>query len=200
MPSRLFKYAPLYVRLILLLLVGWLWGGAAWIATKAQVAQWLLTDAWAATLESRHREVKPWPWADTWPVARLQVPEQKVDLYILAGAQGNSLAFGPGHMHGTALPGEGFSVIGGHRDTHFGFLRYLAAGDEILLQTSAGALVRYQVRLAEVVDSTREPLTIDPLQQGLVLVTCYPFDALDSGGPLRYLVWADQITSSSYSL
>lgn len=188
------------IRLTLLLLASWQWGGAIWIFSKAQLAQWLLSDAWATTLEDRAEAVKPWPWADTWPVARLQVPEEDVDLFVLAGAQGNSLAFGPGHLHGTALPGAGLSVIGGHRDTHFGFLRNLLVGDEILVQTSQGGLVHYQVRLTEVVDSERQPLNLDPQTRGLLLVTCYPFDSLDAGGPLRYLVWADEIRPPTYSL
>ena len=189
-----------WVRLSLLALVAWQWGGAAWIFGKAQMAQWLLADAWVATLENPQSEVKPWPWADTWPVARLQIPVQNVDLFVLAGAQGNSLAFGPGHMHGTALPGEGFSVIGGHRDTHFGFLQHLAVGDEISIESATGSRLIYQVRHIEVVDSSRTPLAIDPHRQGLVLVTCYPFDSLEIGGPLRYLVWADAIPVISYSL
>lgn len=187
-------------RLSLLLLAAWQWGGAVWIFSKAQMAQWLLADAWATTLENPHAEIKPWPWADTWPVARLQVPMQNVDLFVLAGAQGNSLAFGPGHMHGTALPGEGFSVIGGHRDTHFGFLQHLVTGDEISVESATGSRVIYQVRHVEVVDSTRTPLGIDPQRKGLVLVTCYPFDGLETGGSLRYLVWADEIPVATYSL
>ncbi len=188
------------VRLTLLLLLVWQWGGAAWITAKAQLAQWLLQHAWSETLERQSESVKPWPWADTWPVARLWVPGQEVDLYVLAGAQGNSLAFGPGHMHGTALPGEGISVIGGHRDTHFGFLQQVAVGEEILLQTSAGNLVRYQVQSAEVVDSRHQPLLINPQGRGLVLVTCYPFDALSPGGHLRYVVWAAEITAVTHAI
>lgn len=188
------------VRLILLLLLIWQWGGAAWITAKAQLAQWLLQRAWGETLELQSESVKPWPWADTWPVARLWVPGQKVDLYVLAGAQGNSLAFGPGHMHGTALPGEGVSVIGGHRDTHFGFLQQVAAGEEILLQTSAGNLVRYRVQSAEVVDSRHQPLLINPHGRGLVLVTCYPFDALSPRGPLRYVIWAEEVTAFTHAI
>lgn len=189
-----------WARLSLLALVAWQWGGAAWIFGKAQMAQWLLADAWATTMENPQSEVKPWPWADTWPVARLQIPIQNVDLFVLAGAQGNSLAFGPGHMHGTALPGEGFSVIGGHRDTHFGFLQHLIVGDEISIENATGEHVVYQVQHIEIVDSTGNHLVIDPQRKGLVLVTCYPFDGIETGGPLRYLVWADEIPVATYSL
>jgi len=190
------KWRPL-LSLLLVGLMAWCWGSAAWIHLKAQLAQQLIARAWDSTLAGDTR-TKPWPWADTWPVARLQVEDQ--DLYVLAGAQGNSLAFGPGHMHGTALPGEGLSVIGGHRDTHFGFLQQVAVGEEILLQTTAGNLVRYQVRGTEVVDSRKQPLLINPQERGLVLVTCYPFTALSPGGPLRYVVWAEEIAAYTHSI
>ena len=60
------------LALLLLALGLWQLGGAALIHGKAWLAQRLLDRAWAATLAGGH-EVKPWPWADTWPVARLQV-------------------------------------------------------------------------------------------------------------------------------
>ena len=46
----------------------WLFGGAGYIHVKAMLAQTLLRDAWAQTLVDT-QPVKPWPWADTWPVA-----------------------------------------------------------------------------------------------------------------------------------
>ena len=30
--------------------------------------------------------MKPWPWADTWPVARLVVPSLGIDQIVLEGA------------------------------------------------------------------------------------------------------------------
>ena len=198
MPKRLKSgFWQHLLKFALLGLVCWQWGSAGWIHAKALLAQYLIADAWAQTLSRPELPRKPWPWADTWPVARLQVPGRDVDLYVLAGAQGNSLAFGPGHMHGTALPGQGFSVIGGHRDTHFQFLQNLANGDELLLQTPDKTLLRYRVHQTEVVDSRLQPLHIPAELPGLLLVTCYPFDALTANGPLRYLVWAEEIADSA---
>jgi hypothetical protein len=62
-------------------------------------------DALVDTL-SGGETVKPWPWADTWPIARLSAPRHGVDLFVLAGATGRTLAFGPGHVDGTARPGR----------------------------------------------------------------------------------------------
>jgi hypothetical protein len=37
----------------------------------------------------------PWPWAYTWPIARLMLPFKEIELIVLNGAYGRSLAFGP---------------------------------------------------------------------------------------------------------
>jgi hypothetical protein len=78
-----------------------------------------------------------------------------------------------------------------HRDTHFRFLRGVKAGDEILVAAPARAPVRFRVRDTAIVDSRTAVLAGAGEARGIVLVTCYPFDALRPGGPLRYLVLAD---------
>src|SRR6476620_7642942 len=116
---------------VLLRLGFWQAGHGAWIHAKAQLAQYLLQRAWTRTLEGE-RDARPWPWADTWPVARLRVPAHGVDLIVLDGVSGRTLAFAPGHASGSPVPGEmGTSVISGHRDTHFRFLGALKPDDEI---------------------------------------------------------------------
>lgn len=184
---------------LLIFLVMWQWSSAGWILAKAQVAQWLIADAWADTLVQQ-TPIKPWSWADTWPVARMQFPEHDVDLYVLAGAEGNSLAFGPGHHQGSALPGAGMSVIGGHRDTHFRFLKNIVVGDRLTVQLVDGQILHYRISRTEVVDINRQPLLIAPDLQGLVLVTCYPFDALNPNGPLRLLVWAEPLAATASTI
>lgn len=162
---------------------------AAYIPTKALLAQWLLQHAWR---QSEHATVaaKPWPWADTHPVARLQVSRLGVDQIVLAGDQGRTLAFGPGWVEASAAPGSGgYTIIGGHRDTHFRFLRDLKLGDEISVQAPGGRIERFVIDHTEVADATQARLVLEQAP-GLTLVTCYPFDALEAGGPLRYLVSA----------
>lgn len=171
---------------------------AAWIPVKARVAQVLLAVAWERAAEGT-AQPRPWPWADTWPVARLTLPAGE-PLVVLAGASGRTLAFGPGHVDGTARPGEtGNVVLGGHRDTHFRVLRDLAPGDELRLETPAGAVLRYRVTGSAVVHYTdTTPLAEGPGDR-LTLVTCWPFDALHPGGPLRYVVAAEGVGSTSRS-
>jgi sortase A len=50
---------------------------------------------------------------------------------------------------------------------------------------------RFRVRERAVVDSRTAVLAGADDARALVLVTCYPFDALRPGGPLRFLVLAE---------
>ncbi len=165
--------------------------GAGVIKAKAWLAPLLIAGAWHKTLLSGGTAVKPWPWADTWPVARLRAPAQGVDLLVLAGDSGNALAFGPGHTRVSAQLGtNGLAVIGGHRDTHFAFLQQLQTGDVLELQLPTGEVRRYRVQGSRVVNADRESLPATGGFEQLLLVTCYPFNALFPGGPLRYAVSA----------
>ncbi|WP_456447756.1 class GN sortase [Thiolapillus sp.] len=174
-----------------LLLVSTLaFGQGVWIHAKALLAQYLIADAWQQRLQGEEK-AKPWSWADTWPVARLEAPALGIRQYVLAGATGRTLAFGPGQVPGSAIPGyEGNSVISGHRDTHFRWLRGLKKGDELRLQRPDGRLRRYRVQGTAVVDEKDTRILRQDGRTVLHLVTCYPFDALVPGGPLRYVVTA----------
>src|SRR5665648_222137 len=96
-------------------------GKGATIYAKAILAQILLERAFERSLAAGE-PVKPWSWADTWPVARIEVPRIGASAIVLKGGSGQALAFGPGLLDGTPAPGEaGSSVIAAHRDTHFSF-------------------------------------------------------------------------------
>jgi sortase A len=175
------------------LAIGLAFGGdALYIHAKALVAQALLHRAWSIT-QATGIPAKPWPWADTTPVARLIAPAQQIDLLVLAGATGRTLAFGPGHHDGSALPGEdGNMVFSAHRDTHFRFLHAIAVGDPLVVEAARGRRLRYRVRSIEVADQRALRLPGLPLERTLTLVTCYPFDAVAPGGTLRYVVTATE--------
>lgn len=179
--------------MIVLLTVAGIWqlSEGGYIYAKAQLAQHLIQKSWQQSIGSA-QQVKPWPWADTWPVARLTVPRLDIDQIVLAGDNGRTLAFGPGHRFGTVLPGEaGNSLIAGHRDTHFDFLKQLRSGDEIFVQSQLGVTRRYVVYWTEVIDEST-PVNITTDRRELTLVTCYPFDTVVPGGPLRYIVFAEE--------
>ena len=177
----------------LLALGAWQVACAGWIHVKANLAQHLIASAWAQARDGGPSR-RPWPWADMRPVARLTVPSRGVDLYVLDSASPRALAFGPAHVGGTASPGSwGNAVIVAHRDTHFAFLRELAVDDEIDVEGARGARARYRVRSLTIVDKG-EARVLDAADSAqLTLITCFPFDAVMPGTPLRYVVVADRI-------
>ncbi len=183
-----------FVAVSCLLCLGfWQPGQGAYIPAKAWLAQELMQRAWQKTQDG-DGESLPWPWADTWPVARLLAKGGDIELIILEGGSGRTLAFAPGHLSVSALPGEkGNSIIAGHRDTHFQFLQFMKRGESIMVETAAGDTYLYRVTDIDVVDSRRGSIVIDTELPMLSLVTCYPFGAPEAGGPLRYVVTAEMV-------
>lgn len=170
---------------------GWQVLSSGYLLAKAQLSQWLIADAWALTLKEGGNH-KPWSWADTHPVAKLTVPSLNESSYILAGASGRNMAFGPAHVYGSGMPGELKStVMGGHNDTHFSYLAEVKMGDELQMETQEGAF-SYRVVDLRVVDSSKNKVNLLSQDQ-LILTTCYPFDALITGGSMRFQVTADRI-------
>lgn len=163
---------------------------ASFTHVKAMLGQWLIVKAWADSTHSA-TSVKPWPWLDSWPVAQLRVPRLHINQIVLAGDNGQSLAFGPGLRLGSAMPGEpGTTLVSGHRDTHFRFLQNLTLGDEIEIENSAGEQFSYRVEQFAVVGEQTQ-LTM-PLQGSvLLLATCWPFDS-PAATNKRFLVMASQ--------
>jgi sortase A len=169
-----------------------LFSQGAYIHAKALLAQVLLERAFTETIATG-RETKPWSWADTWPVARIEVKRLHASAIVLAGSSGQALAFGPGHVELTPDAGErGTAVYSAHRDTHFRFLRDVVVGDEIDVTRSDGRMFRYLADASSVVRF--DASGISPLSDHyeLVLSTCWPFDAL-TPGPDRYLLHATMI-------
>jgi sortase A len=165
-----------------------------WIPAKAALAQVLISNAWERALDGKESP-RPWPWADTWPVAKLAVPRIEKTVFVLANASGHALAFGPAHVAASAAPGQMDNVVfAGHRDTHFAFLRELEEGDEVTLETRAG-LTRYRVNRTRVVHESQMEILDRSGRPELTLLTCFPFDSIVPGGPLRYVVHASMVTS-----
>ena len=196
------KYTRKLIAIIIVILFStslWQLATASWIQGKAIIAQQLLNHSWNKSLndltdDKKPKTHKPWPWADTWPVAKLIVPQHNIEQIILAGDSGNSLAFGPGHSFTSAKPNtSGTTIISAHRDTHFRFVKDLKINEMIFIQTTDKTMT-YQVYEIKIVNSKTFKLQPVRDRQTLVLVTCYPFDSLASGDSLRYLVYASRPT------
>ena len=166
-----------------------------YLPAKAAAAQALLHLAWQRTLSTGITH-KPWPWADTATLARLNFPELDGELILLAGSMGRTLAFAPGHMSGSSMPDEdGHMVISAHRDTHFAMLEHIQIGHRIEIQDRSGRMRTYQVNDIRIVDSRNEQVTLAHSEELLTLITCYPFTAIQAGGPLRMRVDAVLVKS-----
>ena len=178
-----------FLFIILAAAAAWQLGLAGWIHAKAIAAQILLDRAWQQTLVDQQHN-KPWPWADTWPVAELIIPSLGISQIVLAGDSGESLAFAPGHSFASSMPEQhGTVMISGHRDTHFSFLKNLKKGERLILKTRQ-SIHFYRISDTQVVDSRQ--YNTDTSTDQLILVTCYPFNSAIPGGTQRYLVHAER--------
>lgn len=159
----------------------------AWVPMKAELAQVLLDRAFAASLAG-NRAIKPWPWADTAPAARVSVARLGVSDVVLAGGSGQALAFGPTLLRGN----DRVMVLAAHRDTHFAFVRDLRRGDEVTVERIDGTRQRYRVTGFQTVRWDRFAIPGDPARPLLALATCWPFGATERG-PWRRVAWAEAI-------
>jgi len=158
-----------------------------WIQGKGLVGQWLMASSWAASAEAGGRAPEaPWPGARTRPAARLFVPDLKLDRLVVEGVATPNLAWGPGIETGP----NGHVLIAAHRDTHFRFLGDLERGHRIQLERPAGVIRNWRVQESRVVDSRTTRLDMNAPGPLLTMVTCWPIDAIEAGGPLRLVVSA----------
>ena len=194
--SKLLSLVSKHKFIMFFLMLGvYQFSGGLYIFAKAELAQYLIAHAWHKNLQSGEQH-KPWPWADTHPVAELIIKGKS--WYVLAGASGRNLAFAPTHVSSTPEPGEiGNSVIVGHRDTQFNSLKRLQKGDLIEVKTKHKRQ-KFKVtmlRIAlhsqlEYMQSNINNDTFDVDQSSITLVTCYPFNSVLPNPTHRYVVRA----------
>ena len=110
-------------------------------------------------------------------LGRIVIPAAGVDWLVVEGVSPADLAQGPGHMPGTALPGQpGNAVISGHRTTYgapFYDLDLLEPGDSITVETLIGSHI-YEV--VELIVVAPDALWVTDQVEGawLTLTTCNP--------------------------
>ena len=181
---------------ILLLVVLLLTGGGYFsyqglkIEIKAKVAQVLLQRAWHQTLKTG-QNYRPWPSFDGVPIMRLAIPQHNINQIVLKGTSGQALAFGPAFHEESFLPQEKkITIISSHRDSHGIFIKKLQLGEEIKIQDADNHWHTYTIDSFFVINVQKEKIAMDRNEDRLLLITCYPFDAIRSGTPLRYIVSA----------
>jgi sortase A len=173
-----------------------------YMVAKAQIAQRLLAYSWNQGLLNGIAQ-KPWFWADTEVAARIRFLRLDQERYVMRDASGESLAFGPGFV----ANGEQKSVaqftsfdsgtaIAGHRDSHFGLLQKLQINDIIEIQQLDKNTSRFRVTSSVVIDTRYQSLAMPNVNE-LTLITCYPFESMVPGGPLRYVVFGEQLIQTN---
>ena len=129
-------------------------------------------------------------WSDArgTPVARVVVPRLGLDEVVVEGVGNDELRAGPGHMIGSALPGDsGTSVISAHRDRHFHALGRIAMGDTVITESARGTVV-WRVSRIRVVNADDPALDVRTTPT-LMLTTCWPIRYLGPA-PDRLIVEA----------
>jgi sortase A len=111
-------------------------------------------------------------------LALLEIPSASVADVVVNGATVSALRHGPGHISGTALPGEpGNSAIAGHRTTYgapFADLDDVEIGDDVFVTTRNGRFT-YTVNEVKIVGPKRTDV-LRPREGRtlLTLITCHP--------------------------
>lgn len=172
---------------------------ALYLHAKAELAGILIRRAWKQSIESGQGQA-PWPWADTHPIARLQIPRLGYDEIVLEGATPRTLAFGPARLFSGAQLGEsGNLVLAGHRTSWFKSLEGIAQDDTIQLEwfDSHRELHQrtYTVSEIRVADPKDVTLLAPTSEDALTLITCYPFGR-SPNSPQRFIVRASPITTN----
>jgi len=144
------------------------------IARDAARARWVEIEAERAVAGARvSTGGARWSEARGTPVARVTVPRLGLDEVVVEGVGDEELRAGPGHMIGSALPGDsGTSVISAHRDRHFHALGGIALGDTVVTESASGTVVWTvsRIRVVPADDSALEARTTPTL----MLTTCWP--------------------------
>jgi sortase A len=129
------------------------------------------------------------------PVARIMIPAIGVDEVVVEGVDQDQLAAGPGHLPGSAFPGDsGNAVISAHRDRQFHGLDQVAIGDTVITETLAGR-VAWVVVGRRVVEQG-EPALFSTATPTLTLTTCWPVRFVGPA-PDRLLITAKPVRRSS---
>jgi len=142
-------------------------------------------------MELQQQQIKPWPWADTFPIAELSFERLNKSIVVLNGGDPTTLAFSAGAIapFNQVINAQPF-VVAGHRDSHFSFLDEVFMKDIISLTGKHGQSQLYQVEAIDIVDASTGELPVLADSSQLILITCYPFTNASSSSDERYVITA----------
>lgn len=170
------------------------------VPLKAFMSVKLINHAWAQTKDHSY-DVKPWPWIDSVPMAKLYFPDFDKEYVVMKGVTGSVLAFTPGWHEQTSMPGKaGVSLIAAHRDTHFSILRKMKAGDKVSLETKEGLLKDYVVSDMLITNESEVHVPLIDNKSILLLSTCYPFENWSVEKDMRIVLIAKEVKKENVEL
>jgi len=157
------------------------------LAQRSLAARWDVAARRFAAMDPVERSALTYRAGD--PVARIQIPSIALDTVVIEGATPGTMRRGPGHLPGSATPGdEGVSIVTANRLGFGGFfqrLDHLSVGDEIVVQSAFGRTT-YTVIEVRTVPADRLDLSTESSDRVLVLFG----NARLWGGPDRLVVRA----------
>ena len=173
---------------------------AGWYRAEQAREAWDQNEARVAVehaIALARRTGQPGPLAEGAPVARLTIDRIGLDAIVLEGVDGEELNAGPGHLPGSAIPGEaGNAIISAHRDRHFDRLDEVQVGDTI--RTESGDLSTRWIVVARRVIEKEQPALFATSDPTLTLTTCWPIRFIGPA-PERLIVTARPIPSRALS-
>ena len=185
------------INIVLLISGGFLCLHASWLPVKGWLSHQLISYSWHQTIDFKQKN-KPWPWADTYPIAELSFERLNKRVVVLNGGDPTTLAFSAGAIapFNQTKSIKPF-VVAGHRDGHFSFLNEVVMNDIISLTDQQGKSQLYQVEAVNIVDASTGELPVLADNSQLILITCYPFisasnigSATESDSNERYVITA----------
>lgn len=194
MPSRLLGYALVCMGAAAVAFAGGNYALGAWQRQDARRA-WNEAEARAIVALARRTAAAdgllPAPVIPGAPVARLLIPRIGLDEIVVEGVDEFALNAGPGHLAGSAFPGEpGNAIISAHRDRHFSRLGGINLGDTVI--TESGPHTTRWVVLSKRVVSADAPALFHASDATLTLTTCWPIRYLGTA-PERLIVVAKPV-------
>lgn len=123
-------------------------------------------------------------------LAELTAPSIGLRTVVLEGDSDSILAKGPGHMLGTAYPGQSNNmIVAAHNVLYFEHIDGLHPGDPIYVTLPNGKRYTYRVSTHKII-SINGSIPIRPMPPSLTLVSCFPLNGSILHPPWRYLVTA----------
>jgi LPXTG-site transpeptidase (sortase) family protein len=108
-------------------------------------------------------------------VARLRFERQNRDVFVWGDEKSDHWAKGPVWLRVTrSFASTGNTVVAGHRDTHFRFLKDAKVGDVFEVNQEASHLT-FRISMMRIVSPTDRSLLAPTAEKTVTLVTCYPF-------------------------